>query len=315
VWACPVCAEKILMRRQEEVARALATWTGLAGRIGFVTLTMRHNRGQRLGDLWDALTSAWSSTTSGRPWRDLCARYGVEGWARVVEVTNGKHGWHVHAHVALFLPAGSTSADVEAIGARMFARWSAALVRRGLAAPIASKGGVDAQLWGASDGGRLSDYFTKGDYLHQVDTRKAAMELTRPDYKSGRGGNRTPFQILGDLIDQGDAHDLDLWEEWERSSKGRRMLTWSRGLRDRLVDLEDKTDEELAAEEVGTADDDLVEIPADGLRLLARFGLHGQVLDLAEHDDGGARLCEWLRRRGIPHERVRRKSAAPSFVA
>lgn len=311
VWACPVCAEKILAGRQDEVRRALSVWTGLGGRVAFVTLTMRHRQGQALGDLWDSLSYAWGAVTSGRRWKDLVGRYGVDGWLRVVEVTHGRHGWHVHIHAALFLPSSATVDQVDDLGGSMFATWAAALKRRGLSA--SREHGVDAVLWDAadlSDGGRLADYFTKQDYVDQVDAGKAALELTRADLKRGRGGNRSPFQILGDLVELGDADDLDRWEEWEKASKGRRQLTWSRGLRSRLLSDDERTDDELAAEELGSADDDLVEIPADGWRLVTTLGVESFILDAAEVDDHGESLRRYLLNRGIPFRGIVTKVGA-----
>lgn len=305
VWACPVCAEKVLARRSEEVRRALGTWTGLAGRFAFVTLTMRHHKGQRLSDLWDALSYAWGAVTSDRRWRATVARLGVEGWLRVVETTHGEKGWHVHVHAAVLLPVGATVDQVDDLGGSMFASWAAALKRRNLSALASAS---EWHLWDAGtlgDGGELAGYFTKNEYVTAVDTRAAALELTRADLKRGRLGNRTPFQILGDLLDQGDADDLDLWEEWERASKGRRQLTWSRGLRSRLLADPELSDEEIAAEEVGTADDDLVEIPAEGWRTVAALGLSAAILDAAEADDDGATLRRYLSARSVPWRDVR----------
>ncbi len=67
----------------------------------------------------------------------------------------------------------------------------------------------------------------------------------------------------------------------------------------------ERTDEELAAEEVGTADDDLVDLPPQTYAYLARNELLGLVLDLAEVDDDGAALRRWLDGRGLAYTDVR----------
>jgi hypothetical protein len=57
------------------------------------------------------------------------------------------------------------------------------------------------------------------------------------------------------VYEAGDADALDLWHAWETGSKGKRALTWSRGLRARVgLDVE-ASDEDLAAAEVGTKAD------------------------------------------------------------
>jgi hypothetical protein len=47
-------------------------------------------------------------------------------------------------------------------------------------------------------------------------------------------------------------------------------MTWSMGLRDRLGLLVERTDEEIAEEEVGTQADDLLLIDAEGWSVLVR---------------------------------------------
>ena len=69
------------------------------------------------------------------------------------------------------------------------------------------------------------------------------------DLKAGRGTSRSPFRILEDHLQGGDAADWRLFSEWLLVSKGRRTLEWSRGLRGLLLpDDVDLSDEELAAE-------------------------------------------------------------------
>lgn len=292
VWSCPVCSEKILAARSDELAAGFGAWTQAGGRIAFVTLTMRHDRGQSLRLLWDALSYAWGKVTSGKGWGALRERYGVAGYARVVEVTHGAHGWHVHVHAAVFLEADSTG-DLDHLGAEMFQPWAAALSRKGLRTPLAGSGGLDvrAMMPGTSD--NLAGYFAKASWDYAADARAAAVEMARGDVKAGRLGNRTPFVILGDFLDTGDADDLALWHQWEDSSAGRRQLTWSRGIRERLALAAEKSDDELAAEELGSADDDLVELPAASWRKVREWLLPA-ILDAAEDDETGEKLRRLL---------------------
>jgi hypothetical protein len=304
VWACPVCSERILAGRQTELADALRTWADQGGSVAFVTLTMRHRKGQSLRQLWDALSTAWNGATKGRAWKRARETYGVEGFVRVVEVTHGANGWHVHVHAAILTRGGLTAEEADGLGCELFQPWRTALMRAGLDAPLARSGGLDAKVWDGRDA--FLDYFTKQTY--SADASRAAMELARGDLKAARGGNRTPFRILSDLAAWGVADDMDLWLEWEQASKGRRQLTWSRGLRERLALAAERSDEELAAEELGTAADDLVELPAESLRMVARLALHAAILDAAEADDTGNVLRAYLTARGVPFRDVRQLS-------
>jgi hypothetical protein len=303
VWSCPVCSERILAARADELAEGFGAWTARGGRIAFVTLTMRHDRGQSLRMLWDALSYAWGKVTSGKGWGALRDRYGVAGYARVVEVTHGANGWHVHVHAAVFLEAGS-SGSIAHLGAEMFQPWAAALGRKGLRTPVAGSGGLDVRAMMPGTADNLAGYFAKAGWDHAADARAAAVELARGDLKGGRLGNRSPFVILGDFLDTGDASDLALWEQWESASAGRRQLTWSRGMRDRLALAVERSDDELAADELGSADDDLVELPSRTWAAV-RAHLLPTLLDLAEEDATGGRLRAFLDATGYDYRDVR----------
>lgn len=302
VWSCPMCSERILAGRQHELADGLRAWTDRGGSVAFVTLTMRHRAGQGLRFLWDALSKAWDSANKGRAWQTAKAKYSVAGFVRVVEVTHGASGWHVHVHAAFLLDGHVSAKDVDDMGCVLFQPWRAALVRAGLDAPIARSGGMVAKLW-TGEAGVMADYFAKNTY--EIDASRAALELARGDLKQARSGNRTPFRILADFLTMGVADDLDLWHEWEAGSKGRRQMLWSRGLRDLLRLSPEATDQELAAEELGSELDDLVELDASAWRLVRNGSLQAAVLDAAEADDSGNVLRSYLDLRGIPWTDVR----------
>ena len=142
VWVCPCCAAKISAHRQAEIETVLERWHARGGRVGLITLTMRHHKGHGLAALWDALSKAWARVTSGRAWKSEQAEHGVmtdrvvktgkrKGqtvtesrvhFVRVVEVPHGDNGWHVHLHVLVLLRPETTREDVEKLGAKMFTR-------------------------------------------------------------------------------------------------------------------------------------------------------------------------------------------------
>lgn len=277
VWADPVCNAKIMARRAVEIGAAVEVWQARGGRVAFVTLTMRHRRGQRLATLWDGLSKAWAKVTSGKGWVTDRERHGVAGWLRVVEVTHGSNGWHVHVHSLLFLDPGLVEPDLAGLHASMFGRWSRALVRSGLARPLMV--GQDAKLVAGAADSDLAAYFTKAVY----GSRAIGLEFTQTQSKSARSvhGTRAVWGLLDDVLG-GDADALDLWHEWERGSRGRRQLTWSKGMRQALQLGAEATDEDIAEEEVGTAQDDLVLITAEGWRVVVA-GLHmARLLGAAE---------------------------------
>lgn len=278
VWSCPVCSHKISTRRGEDIAAAIRRWEEMGGRVAFVTLTMRHKRGQRLSDLWDALSSAWTSVTQ---WEGDQERFGTPmtrrvthgarkgqvvtenkiGWLRAVEATHGVNGWHLHVHALMFLRG---DVDLDGLSKAMFQRWRARLVGLGLHAPIASKGGLDARWVAVGDTAPMADYFTKSTLDGAL---RAGFEASRGGHK--KAGGTTPFGMLANVtehhpeVGNADSTDVDhmvakadlaRWWEWEAASKGRRQITWSRGFRDFLALDVEETDDEIAAEDATTDD-------------------------------------------------------------
>ncbi len=255
VWADPVCNAKIMARRSLEVGLAIAAHQGRGGRVIFQTLTLRHHRGQTLPELWDGLLAAWRSMSTGKAWAKRSASLGLLGWLRAVEVTwSARNGWHVHIHALLFVGASLTPQAASEYGTWSAQRWARAVVRQGLAAPL-SRGQHVRLVTGPADGD-LGAYLSKATDL--------GMELTQSQGKTARQLHSTvpAWALLTDLFEHGDAGALDRWHQWEAGSKGRRQMTWSRGLRDALGLGEEMEDEQVAEQEAG--DEDLVLITPRG---------------------------------------------------
>jgi len=101
----------------------------------------------------------------------------------------------------------------------------------------------------------MGDYFTKASYTGaRVESVGWEMTSTQTKSRTRASGSRTPWEVLADVAG-GDADALDVWHEWEAGSKGKRALTWSRGLRARFGLGVEASDEDVAAVEVGTAAD------------------------------------------------------------
>lgn len=331
VWCCPECASVILVERQRELELAFEEWERRGQRIALATFTLRHTAADSLTDVWDAVSYAWSAARSGRGWfRDQQA-YGVRrltvcrdhkatgyafgdlhaacgccvsdrriDWVRVVEVTVGGHGWHVHVHAALFVSADFDDRSARLLHASMFARWQAAVERRGFTAldintmTLARARDNRHDVWDSN----LAAYVTKGRYRSMAEI--AAAETSRGDMKIAHLGNRTPFVLLAGLVDEvGRKGDRALWREWEHGSLGRRQFSWSRGLReDLLPGLVERTNEEIVADTEGV--DAVVSIPREGWATILREGLRAAVLDAVECDDTGDMLRDCLDAWGVP---------------
>ncbi|MGW4510177.1 hypothetical protein ACWENO_36625 [Streptomyces sp. NPDC004436] len=83
--------------------------------------------------------------------------------------------------------------------------------------------------------------------------RALGNELLRGDNKVGRKEGRTALEILRLALD-GDGEELELWHQYERATKGTKMLTWTGDVRERLERLTGAA-AERDAQEVMAADD------------------------------------------------------------
>lgn len=283
VWADPVCSSKILARRAVEIGAALSIAQALGYQLGFVTLTMRHRKAQALGLLWDAAGRAWQRAISGQSWKLAQSRNGVVGWVRVWEVTTGRNGWHVHVHAVVVLDGSASSTHLDEVAQGMFRRWRAGLTSAGLEAPT-----LRGQEWhivsGDQAGDEVAAYLAKLGRSGPASPEALGLELTHVQPGRSRSALRTaPVWSLLDDVVLGDAAAIRSWHEWESESKGRRQVGWSAGLRDRLSMPDERSDDEVAADELGTEDDTLVVIQPDGWRaLVATPWRLPAVLDAAE---------------------------------
>lgn len=250
VWACPVCNAKIQAVRRLEVGTALA-WALGDGGAAFGAYTLRHHQGQGLDHLWRSLSRCWQAVARDKGVRKIRADLGLIGTIRATEATYGAHGWHPHLHPLHLFSRPVGPAEVAALHREQFRAWSAAAARLGLSAPVMA--GQDLHAVGGAHAHReLGDYFTKASYRPTPEAVAWEATSTQTKSRTRATDSRTPWDLLRAVYEDGDADSLDLWRRWERDSKGKRALTWTRGLR-RAVGLDvEASDEEIADREVGT---------------------------------------------------------------
>lgn len=241
VHACPMCGARIRATRALEVAAALRSVYDGGGTAVLVTLTAPHRSGERLVTVLDRLQAVWHA---GRNARRVKALWPAEpgGYVRGLDFTHGENGWHPHFHLHLCFPDRPSAERIEALRLAWTEAANKALGRRGddLLHPTA---GITAQILDLS-----SALESAAGYITKAGIESAAAEVAG-GVKVGRGeGSRTPFQVLSDAITDGDERDWKLWWEYERETRGKRQLLWSRGFRSVHVLTPELTDEEIAAQ-------------------------------------------------------------------
>lgn len=275
IWACPVCAAVVRAERAAEIQQAVERHQKAGGSLVFVTLTMKHSVSDELAVTLNAAIKAWQNLLQNSAWQKFRDRYGVVGYVRAVEITHGANGWHPHIHALFFVDKPLSEADAKHWHAAMFDRWSRYVFKHGGGMPNALRG-VDVRP--ADDDGTVVAQYLSKVQESEGKRQKIGQELARADMKSGRGRQgRMPFELL----DSTTQRDAALWVEYVEATKGRRAITWSRGLRERLDLGEERTDEQVIEDtEQDTA---RVLIPAKSYdRAKNRPAVLAHWLDLAE---------------------------------
>jgi hypothetical protein len=303
IWVCPVCSRKIAAKRAVEVGHVVAAAVSEGLTVVLLTKTLSHHAGQPLAVTWDAVRDCWDSIIKNKWYREAKTAIGLIGTIRNAEVTHGVNGFHPHMHALLIMRGDVTNAELANFIAGIDQRWASKAVSLGLALPLAV--GQDYRRITPEEIGEVADYMSKGHKDTPLDPGKLGLELTFTQSKKARSAHatRSMWEVLENAVERGEQADVKTWQEFERVSKGRRSLVWSRGLRERFNLGKELSDEEIAAEEIGTEDDTVLYITNAGWSKMVRYrpDLIPQVLDVVEQGGFDA-LAIFLEFHGIEFE-------------
>lgn len=320
VWACPVCGAKIRQRRAEEIREALLKHLADGGAAYSFMLTLPHTMADRLAPMWDGIADGFRTILSGSAWagssyvrKDGTRKLGVRdrahvlGTIRAAETTHGRHGWHPHLHPLVLTTRPLSDDELAMLEEHVAKKWAAAVEAHGYETPrsdlhrltrVTGERGIASYLVKAGlgqAGGDVLEEAAERTAAADLDrhVRGAALDLTRNDLKfanmdaeNGSYRGRSPWEILESFHSTGDCDDLALWHEYEEATKGRHLVTWSKGLKGHF-EIGEKSDEELSEEEVGGQ----VVISLDDGRYSALLRDHTKLMrtfELAEQEDAAA---------------------------
>lgn len=303
VSACPCCSGRIREQRAREIEAAGVAHLRAGGQLVFLTFTLPHDRGDALEQLFDTVAEGWKHVQRDAAWLALADVHGVEyahrvggsvkrrlAFVRAIEVSHGRSGWHPHLHVLLFV-RDVDAAAVDRLQAAAVAAWQGYVTGRGWRLPEQ----FDAQLVvGVNNAEGLARYLSKIQDQYEPGEKVWGVhrEMARSDVKRGKRWHvRSPFQIAEGAA-QGSVRDLLLWHEYERSTKGRRIITSSQGLYRHLGVAELKAE---LAPDVSQDSVQVAEILPEDWRLVVRFRAVGDVLAVAAAG-GGAAVDDLVRR-------------------
>ena len=244
-WTCPVCCVRLAQARAEELSRAVVEWVKGGGLVYLVTYTFPHEGDQALGELLEGFYDARKRFCNSRTFKGIREAHESPGVVRSTEVTVGRrNGWHPHVHELLFVRGPLLAEECD----RLRSEWIRLLLKVGLGdqskvsdmweRALDIRGGEDAAAYIAAMG--------------REEKWGVSAELTRRHAKQGSAlpSNETfkPFALLA-LSMGGDGWARARFSEYAEAFEGRRLLTWSPGMRDRLGLGEEVADDQVPEDE------------------------------------------------------------------
>lgn len=249
VWVCPICAPEIRAARGAEIASAVGGRLRDGGGVTFGTGTLSHSGNHSLRSTYSLVVSAWQSVLQDRSVRSFRKSHGYWGFIRTTEITHGQNGWHPHLHWLDCWEQEMEGAEVIEYRDLVFGAWSRAVSRLSDRKALAGRAVVLLPV-------RAGDAETLGKYLTELSIRSASFELTSISTKEARRGGLGPFDILSRVHSVDSKPWVDLWWEYERATRGRKMLGSSRGLLGRLEIAEDESEPGDGGEVLATVSKD-----------------------------------------------------------
>jgi hypothetical protein len=234
--------------------------------IGFLTLTIKHKKSDKLKYNLDALNENWRKLQNQRFFRNIKKEGLYLGQIKALEITHTKNnGWHPHLHV-LLLWQGLSPLQIRKNQDLIIRSW------------VRSTGGsIDAQDEKIVYNKDISEYITKWDSIQ---------ELTNDFSKSANGVK--PFQLLNLIYEKKLLYDSKnilisnnkckaMFSEYVEATKGKHRIGISRNL-NLLYKVEIKTDEEIINEI--SVEDIIVSFEREVWRIININHLQPHLLDI-----------------------------------
>ena len=269
VWTCPICSLQISEGRRQELKQGMKYFQGkngarqAGGMVYLLTLTNAHHVGDNLIQLLNGQKKALAYLWGDRKSKEMFKSLDKVGHITATEVTHGVHGWHPHYHILIFF---NKPIDVKALRDFIACCWQNCCKKAGLKIPSLIHG-CDLRE------GKYADHYVSKWGLED--------EVTKGHTKKGKEDSLTPWDLLR-LSETGCEKSGYLFQVFAQAFKGKRQLSWSRGLK-ALLKVDEIEDEELAQ----VTEKDSVEVDNLAIEvwsLILRYKARAEYLTAKEHD-------------------------------
>ncbi len=249
VWTCAVCSAKICAVRQAELSEGMKRWVAQGGYVFLMTLTFPHDKVDQLGELMVRFAKAKAHFKNSKTYKRILAKGVRKGSVSSLEVTLGERsGWHPHQHDLVFCSPDAFGDVSQGERGKLASRlidelkhaWYLALRKAGLAEQDEMSDVLEHGL-DVRGGQYAAEYIAK---FGKEQKWGLSREVTMHAAKVGTDNKGAhPFQILA-WAEDGDTLAVAQFREYAEAFEGKRMLSWSRGLKKELTGKDEATDEE-----------------------------------------------------------------------
>lgn len=136
VWGCPVCRQRILKRRAEQIDLVYDRAKEKGYRMYHVTYTIRHHKNDNLAALYgrtkdrSGITGAMAKMRGWRGFRELKEKIEYLADWRSVEITySKKNGFHPHIHQVIIAKGNLSETEIQD---KLLKLWGQAVLKSGL---------------------------------------------------------------------------------------------------------------------------------------------------------------------------------------
>lgn len=306
VWLCPVCAARISNNRTNALIELLSetedtpavdvedfhvTRRDLKYHVAMMTFTVGHKAHTPLQKTMEIVKSAYHNLWSGRKAQKFMDAYDILGTVRAFEITHGDtNGWHPHIHTLLISERKFNAQKRLDILSMLSGRWVDSVEDVGGYATIDR--GLDVTVGEES----LIKYVSyAGQKIAKTTIDKSPiMEVGLTPAKTAHVEGRTLWQLLADYV-RGDVRSGELWTVAQGQLIGTKQLLPSNSVKALMRDPDALDDQNAGILTVDDQDICLAKLSLDEWRLVHRWGLRGQLLQVAKRE-GSAGVWDFMNR-------------------
>lgn len=264
-WACPICSNKLNEASRQEILKASNKHLSNGGGFALMTTTVPHYLCDNLDKLIDLSTQARDKFNGMYAVKKIFKKLGRIGYIRSSEIKHGKNGWHPHQHFLFYLKSILTKELRAEIEKDLLKCWQKSCVKVGL--PMPNHHGLD--FLSCTDPLKSSDYIIKDTF-----------EIASSNTKGSKKDSINPFDLLLDEpYKYGNRQKLFI--EYYHATKGKSLISWSKGLK-KLFQVAEKSDEQILNDELEQYDIPVVIMPKEDWSIIKKSDLRVELLEFTE---------------------------------